>query len=62
MWLSLLIAATVKSVVLRYGGPRTLHQVTPFFLGLAFGDVFMIAFFRFVSIITGSHGLFLGPG
>ena len=62
MWLSIFIAATVKATVMRYGGPRARHQVTPFFLGLAFGDVFMMAFFRFVSILTGSHGLSLGIG
>jgi hypothetical protein len=62
MWFSLTIAAAVKSVVLRYGGQRALYQVTPFFLGLALGDVFMAALWRFVSIITGSHGLSIGIG
>jgi hypothetical protein len=62
MWLSIFIAAVAKATIMRYGGPRALHQVTPFFLGLAFGDVFMMALFRFISIITGSHGLSLGIG
>ncbi|NLO72900.1 MAG: hypothetical protein GX100_02170, partial [candidate division WS1 bacterium] len=54
MWFSLLIAGIVKSLVLRYGGPRVLTQVTPFFLGLAFGDVLAMAVFRFVSLATGT--------
>ena len=62
MWFSLAIAAVCKATVLRYGGQRTLYQVTPFFLGLAFGDVFMAAAFRFISILTASHGLQLGIG
>lgn len=37
-WFCLLIASTIKWLLLRYGGARTAHSATPFFIGLVLGD------------------------
>ncbi len=37
-WLCLLIASTVKWLLLHYGGARTAQNATPFFIGLILGD------------------------
>ncbi|PQV63083.1 hypothetical protein B1R32_11660 [Abditibacterium utsteinense] len=39
LWASIFIAWAIKSLILRYGGPDTYRKATPFFLGLALGDV-----------------------
>jgi hypothetical protein len=38
VWMPLLIAALVKTLVLRYGGLRFYRRVLPFFLGLIIGE------------------------
>lgn len=37
-WFPFLLAWTVKSVILRYGGPKLYRQALPFFFGLVVGD------------------------
>ena len=39
LWFSIFLAWIVKSIIMRYGGPDTYRRATPFFLGLALGDV-----------------------
>jgi hypothetical protein len=62
MWLSILIAWVLKVTILRYGGPKGLRTTLPMFLGIAFGDIFMMGFWLIVAGITGKHRLFLLPG
>lgn len=38
LWVSLLIATTLKGLVLKYGGLRLYRRWTPFFLGLVLGE------------------------
>ena len=62
MWLSILIAWVLKVTILRYGGPNGLRKALPIFLGVAFGDIFMMVFWLVVASITGKHRVFLLPG
>ena len=39
LWASIFIGWLVKTLILRFGGPDTYRRATPFFLGLALGDV-----------------------
>ena len=38
MFFTVLVAWMIKSMVLRYGGPRLFHRLRPFFLGLILGE------------------------
>ncbi|HEY3397204.1 MAG TPA: DUF6785 family protein [Armatimonadota bacterium] len=62
MWFSIMISAIIKSALMRYGGPQVMRKALPFFLGLAFGDVFMMILWRIVDAMVGAHGHFLLPG
>ena len=62
LWFSIFIGWLIKSVVLRYGGPKGLLAATPIFLGLAFGDTFMMVVWLIVDAICGKHGHYLMPG
>ena len=62
MWLSVFIAWILKVTILRYGGPQGLKKVIPCFLGIAFGDVFMMMFWMIITSFTGKHRVFLLPG
>jgi hypothetical protein len=62
MWFSILIGAILKATLLRYGGPYVMKKAVPFFLGLAFGDIFMMMLWRIVDVLVGAHGHFLLPG
>jgi len=62
MWVSILIAWVLKVAILRYGGPNGLRKALPLFLGIAFGDIFMMMFWLIIASITGKHRLFLLPG
>ena len=62
MWFSIAIGAILKATILRYGGPQIMKKAVPFFLGLVFGDIFMMMLWRIVDIATGAHGHFLLPG
>lgn len=39
LWSSIFIGWSVKTLILRFGGPDTYRRATPFFLGIALGDV-----------------------
>ncbi len=39
LWSSIFIGWAIKTLILRFGGPDTYRKATPFFLGLALGDV-----------------------
>lgn len=62
MWFPLTLAGLIKGVILRYGGPQVLRRVVPLFLGLAFGDGFMMALWIIVSLVTEGPGHSLLPG
>ena len=42
LWSSIFIGWGIKSLIMRFGGPDTYRNATPFFLGLALGDVISI--------------------
>ncbi|BCM89604.1 hypothetical protein IAD21_01451 [Abditibacteriota bacterium] len=42
LWGSIFIGWALKTLILRFGGPDTYRKATPFFLGLALGDVISI--------------------
>jgi len=62
MWFSIFIGVLLKATILKYGGPRVMKQATPFFLGLALGDIFMMIVWRLVDVMLGAHHHFLLPG
>ena len=47
---------------MRYGGPKGVARALPVFLGVAFGDIFMMVVWLIVDAITGTHGHYLMPG
>ena len=62
LWFSVLIGWACKSIILRYGGPKGVSRALPVFLGIAFGDIFMMVVWLIVDAITGTHGHYLMPG
>jgi len=60
MWFSVFLVWIIKAVLARYGGPRLLGAVRPFFLGLILGQFAVIAFWLAIDVITGAqgHGLY----
>lgn len=56
IWFTCLLAWAIKSVVLRYGGPKTLHMLRPFFLGLILGQYTCNAVWLFLDYLTGHTG------
>ena len=60
MWFSVFMVWLLKSVLMRYGGPRVLKAVRPFFLGFILGQFAVIAFWLVIDLITGEqgHGLY----
>ena len=60
MWFSVFLVWLIKSVLTRYGGPRLLGLVRPFFLGLILGQFAVIALWLTIDVITGArgHGLY----
>ncbi len=42
LWSSIFIGWALKTLIMRFGGPDTYRKATPFFLGLALGDVISI--------------------
>jgi hypothetical protein len=51
VWMPLLIAWTLKSLVVRYGGLRSYRELLPFFLGLILGDCVMGNIWAILSLI-----------
>lgn len=60
MWFSVLLALVIKSVVLKYGGPRFYRQTVPFFLGLVLGEIVPAGCWLIVDYSTGMQGNVLG--
>ena len=60
MWFSVFLVWLIKAVLTRYGGPRLLGLVRPFFLGLILGQFAVIALWLTIDVITGArgHGLY----
>lgn len=60
MWFSVFLVWLIKAVLARYGGPRLLGAVRPFFLGMILGQFSAIAFWLTIDVITGAqgHGLY----
>lgn len=51
VWMPFTIALAVKSLVLRYGGPKLYQRMLPFFLGLIVGDLFNGGFWTLVGCL-----------
>lgn len=62
LWFSIFLGWAAKSVIMRYGGARGLTVMIPLFLGIAFGDIFMMVVWLIVDAVTGTHGHYLMPG
>ena len=60
MWFSVFLVWLWKALMIRYGGPRLLQRVRPFFLGLILGQFAAIAFWLMIDLATGAegHGLY----
>jgi len=56
MWFSLFVGSAINWAVNRYGGVKTYRGGRPFFLGLIFGDFFMLGVWFVVCAITGVRG------
>jgi hypothetical protein len=50
---SVFLAWLIKSVVLRYGGPRLYRRTRPFFLGLILGQFFCAGLWLIIDYLTG---------
>ncbi|MBI3922663.1 MAG: hypothetical protein HY318_14675 [Armatimonadetes bacterium] len=61
-WLPLLVAWSVKVLVLRYGGRRLYLNLAPFFIGLVLGEYMMAAFWGLFQLCTGrdTYSFWLG--
>ena len=51
VWMPFLIAYIVKSLVMRYGGPKLYQRLLPFFLGLIIGDLFNGGFWTLMGCL-----------
>ncbi len=56
MWFSVFLVWLFKAVLIRYGGPRVLRAVRPFFLGFILGQFAAIVFWLLVDLATGEQG------
>ncbi|RYX81077.1 hypothetical protein EON83_25665 [bacterium] len=61
MWLSIFIGWASKCLITRFGGSESYRKVTPFFLGLALGDIVMVIFWILVDGQQGRTGHALLP-
>jgi len=61
-WFSIFLGWLCKRLISKYGGHDLVRAVTPFFLGLALGDVSMMLFWLVVDGLTGKQGHQLMPG
>lgn len=61
-WFSIFIGWLAKSLITRFGGHDTVRKTTPFFLGLALGDVVMMVFWVVIDGWQGHVGHQLMPG
>ena len=56
LWASVFIAWAIKSVVLRYGGPRLYRNIRPGFLGLILGQFSVCGVWYIIDAIAGKVG------
>ena len=56
MWFSMFLGWGAKTLITRFGGTDSARRATPFFLGLALGDVSMMLFWLVVDGATGRVG------
>jgi cell division protein FtsX len=59
IWFSVLVAWTVKVVILKYGGGRAFNAGKPFFLGLILGEACIAGFWLVVDWLAGESGNFI---
>ena len=56
LWLSIMIAWLIKSIVIRYGGPKLYRRVRPAFLGLILGQLSVSGLWFIIDLLTGMTG------
>jgi hypothetical protein len=61
-WLSIFFGWLCKVLITHFGGNAAHRKLTPFFLGLAVGDIFMMLFWDVVDTMLGYTGHQLMPG
>jgi hypothetical protein len=61
IWFSIFLGWLIKSLITRFGGVESSRKATPFFLGLALGDIAMILFWLAVDGSLGRMGHHLTP-
>lgn len=61
LWSSIFIGWAIKSLILRFGGPDSYRKATPFFLGVALGDVASMLFWLAIDGWQGHNGHSLMP-
>ena len=61
IWFSVFLGWMIKSLITRFGGVESSRKATPFFLGLALGDIAMILFWLAVDGSLGRMGHHLTP-
>lgn len=61
-WFSIFIGWLCKTLITRYSGQESVRKTTPFFLGLALGDVVMMLFWIVIDGWQGRVGHQLMPG
>ena len=59
MWFSVFLAWIVKSVVLKYGGPRLYRSTRPFFVGLILGEFVTAGIWIVIDYFAGMTGNYL---
>ena len=56
MWFAMFVVWLLKAVMIRYGGPRLLLRVRPFFLGFILGEFVALAVWLMIDLATGAQG------
>ena len=56
MWFSMFVVWLLKAVMIRYGGPRLLLRVRPFFLGFILGEFVALSMWLMIDLVTGAQG------
>ena len=56
IWFSIFLAWLIKTVILKYGGPRLYRTFRPFFLGLILGQFVAAGMWLVIDYFTGTVG------